>query len=38
MSICMSASFVLGHSFVIQRQSGSNHSCFVTCPPPVSDL
>src|SRR6267142_5323804 len=33
----MSSSFGLRHSFVIQRQSGSDHSCFVIFTPLTSD-
>jgi len=33
----MSSSFGLRHSFVIQRQSGSDHSCFLIFTPLTSD-
>ena len=37
MSMSSNSSFVLSHSFVIQRQSGSDHSCFVISSPLSSD-
>ena len=37
MSMSSNSSFVLSHSFVIQRQSGSDHSCSVISGPLTSD-